>query len=64
MKLFPWLVQENRFPELWEGVDKAFDDKSWKDFPPIIIVQGSDDTNVPVEASLKLAGITGTLDSV
>ncbi|TVY52159.1 Non-reducing polyketide synthase mapC [Lachnellula cervina] len=58
MKLFPWLVQGNRFPELWAGVDKGFNDKSWKDFPPVIVVQGSDDGTVPLEASLNLTGIT------
>lgn len=61
MKLFPWLVQGNRFPELWAGVDKGFNDKSWKDFPPVIVVQGSDDGTVPLEASLKLTGITSML---
>jgi acetyl esterase/lipase len=60
MILFPWLVQENRFPELMGAVDKRLDEGRWMNFPPTVIVHGSDDRTIPVEASLKLIDVIGT----
>jgi hypothetical protein len=60
MRLFPWLVQENKFPELMGRVDKRLDAGRWTNFPPTVIVHGSDDRTIPVEASLKLIDVIGT----
>lgn len=60
MILFPWLVQEKMFPQLMGRVDKLVDSGRWTNFPPTIIVHGTDDRTIYFEASLKLMEVIGT----
>jgi hypothetical protein len=42
-----------------KGIDKKFDDPAWKDFPPTIIIHGSEDPMVLLEASEKVMRVIG-----
>jgi hypothetical protein len=42
-----------------KGIDKKFDDLAWKDFPPTIIIHGSEDPMVLLEASEKVMKVIG-----
>ena len=57
--LFFYLNQNNRYPEMAKGIDKRFDDPAWKDFPPTIIIHGSEDPMVLLEASEKVVTVIG-----
>lgn len=42
-----------------KGATKDFDDPAWKYFPPTIIIHGSEDPLVPLEASEKVVSVIG-----
>lgn len=57
--LFFYLNQNNKYPEMAQGIDKSLNDPSWKDYPPTIIVHGDADYMVPLQASKDIVSVIG-----
>lgn len=59
MVMMDWLIQEDGLQAWFEGVDKPLNDVAWKNFPPLVMVHGDQDTTTPPEGSIKLVDIIG-----
>jgi len=52
--LFPYFLEQNRYPELVKGIDKNLEDKVWKGYPPFITVHGDQNIDALYEFSVNV----------
>lgn len=57
--LFPYLLEQNMYPELLKEVDKNLEDEVWKSYPPFITVHGDQDVDAPYESSVNVCKVIG-----
>lgn len=57
--LFFYLNQNNKYPEMAQGIDKSLNDPAWRNYPPTIIVHGDSDYMVPLQASKNIVSVIG-----
>ncbi|ESZ97254.1 hypothetical protein SBOR_2377 [Sclerotinia borealis F-4128] len=61
--VFLWLVQENKLPELWQGLDKGLESDAWKGFGKTIVVHGDQDELIPYYMAKEALDVIGSEDS-
>ncbi|TGO24261.1 hypothetical protein BPAE_0107g00080 [Botrytis paeoniae] len=61
--LFLWLVQENKLPEMWKGVDQGLESEVWEGFGKTIIVHGDQDELIPYYMAKQAVNVIGPHDA-